>query len=363
MRLAGHGQAAVLPVVQVVHLEEPPLRAQRMGATLVATLQRPAQGSTHRALGGVDPDHLAHPVAGHHHLGVAGLGSGRRHRAAPAPGGADPDRSGLPDRRRLASTTLLRSPRRPVRCSVGVERVGRLRGHADQRVGLRDRARGASCSPHAVERGVGLEALAVAELGVACARRGPLRSTAPSSGGRQNRPPSQPPSSVHVSNRRRNRCVAADRAPARRSGGQDGEGAVELADEQPRAPARRPPRRASAGTRRAIRTIAYIREPPRLEECEAAGQIRGSGERWWPGCRPGETTSPAFHDTQCSTERMPVPPHPSVSINMRIVRTSRATAALIVPMTATVSPLRPPLQACSCGATTIVMPTTLRSGV
>ena len=63
----------------------------------------------------------------------------------------------------------------------------------------------------------------------------------------------------------------------------------------------------------------------------------------------------AFHDTQCSTDRMPVPAHPSVSINTRIVRTSRATAALIVPMIATVS-RSAWAQACSCGETVIVMP-------
>ena len=63
----------------------------------------------------------------------------------------------------------------------------------------------------------------------------------------------------------------------------------------------------------------------------------------------------AFHDTQCSTDRMPVPPHPSVSISIRIVRTGRATAALIVPMTATVS-RSAWAQACSCGETIIVMP-------
>ena len=63
----------------------------------------------------------------------------------------------------------------------------------------------------------------------------------------------------------------------------------------------------------------------------------------------------AFHDTQCSTERMPVPAHPSVSISIRIVRTSRATAALIVPMIATVS-RSACAQACSCGETVIVMP-------
>ena len=52
-----------------------------------------------------------------------------------------------------------------------------------------------------------------------------------------------------------------------------------------------------------------------------------------PSARPWDR--PAFHDTQCSGERIPAPTQPSTANSSATAATSRATPALTAPMTST----------------------------
>jgi hypothetical protein len=96
-----------------------------------------------------------------------------------------------------------------------------------------------------------------------------------------------------------------------------------------------------------MRTMASSPSRPATNIAQQAGSSdtrRAMATR--PAARAGER--PAFQHSQCSGERMPTPSQPSTASRSRTAATSRATAALTVPITAAASPSAN-RHAASCG--------------
>ena len=302
----GHGQAPVFPVLDVVGVEPQPLRAQRMGAALVAAGEVATQRPVGGALGRVDADELTHLVGHDLDPGVAGQVAGHgvgddgaelELRGAVGAVGVDVD----VEHDGVAFSALAGAGQ------GGVQGVGRLAGHADEPVGPGHVA--------AVDRGIvvgGVEVVAVAELGLAGgdeaeADEGALRRR----GGRTRRGSS-----------RRGRHAGA--APARAREVRPVPSACSGSDRKSRSSweTNRSGARAaisasrSSRTRRAMRTMASSPRRPSVKRAKQAGS--SSTRRAIctnPWALAGDT--PAFQVSQCSGERMPTPAHPSTANRSR----------------------------------------------
>ena len=195
----------------------------------------------------------------------------------------------------------------------------------------------------------------------------PRRNTAPSSGGRQNSPRSQP----SWRSRRRSirsgsgpgagrcrRVVRAGTATTGRAGRSTGW-----------APTPRPRRRGRAGPGGRCAPCVFAQPPGGSNSAQQAGS---SATRRAMVTRPSARgrATPAFQHSQCSGDWMPTPSQPSVSSSTRTAATSRATATFTVPITATASPSAN-RHATSCGpgpdgggagSSTTDMPPTLTTG-
>ena len=186
-----HRGAPVFPMDDVVSVQPQSLGAPGVGAALVTAGEVAAHGAVGGALGGVDADELAEPVGHDLHLRRRRRGN----RATSRPTGPISSWAGprVPSgSRSMCNTTVLRSPRCPVRRRVG------------SRASAASEAMRTSPSAHDTERAPATSTGLLSSSGSGSGRSlrsrnsasralvSPRRTTAPSSAGRQNWPRSQP---------------------------------------------------------------------------------------------------------------------------------------------------------------------------
>ena len=212
--------------------------------------------------------------------------------------------------------------------ALGVEGVEAFGREADEPVGPRHRrAPGAGASASAGS--VSSRPLRSRNSASRPATR-PARKTAPSSAGRQNSPRVQP---SRLSRTRHTRSGSGRSALPSGCSGSDRNSRSSWEINNVGATAATSASR-TAGTRRAMRTMASsVNRPAANRPKHSGSSSTRRAMRTSPSARPCET--PAFHDTQCSGDRIPAPTQPSTSSSETTAPTSRATPALTAPMTST----------------------------